>query len=354
MAFRTYDGVHTNHIESLHKQIKTELDKRRGHMPTGVNRIIVAMAATSLYRFDRIWRSVTDGSDMLDTITGENPLVSAFKVLRWMGTEGVSLYEPTAGEIAGLPSLTEEVDHIFWQIKTATAHISAAEPKTDEEARQLRNEVSRAIAAVPNQPCPTIGHHPHRVDPQAAAGVTPTYAARYARKSAATAAKKEATTPIAKRQKNAVSPKVAEAVSPDAVPKRRGRPPGSGKKDPNSVPSPNEWASMAPAVDHQALERLKLLDEQEAQRRREYDAKMEATISSRHYQRVGDLEYTPVYERCDLATINEPQPPDTVWASQPMFPLPSAIAAASAAASASVLRKGAAHIISKSLQYLQK
>ena len=137
VCFRTWDGVHTNHIESLHRRLKTQLSKMRTVLGSSEDRIVAVMAGAALYRAGR---GVT-----VNTTTR---LQRAFKVVRWMATEGVDIYIPSP--MGNCTSLTEEADSTWRQVAPVTAGLVTARADSDEDKIRLKREMSQLIDQATN------------------------------------------------------------------------------------------------------------------------------------------------------------------------------------------------------------
>ena len=169
IGFVAPNGVHTNHIESFHRQLKDETLSRRSKMPTGEGRIYAVMASSSLYRCGRVSRDTYgSGDERTSVVSGDSRLACAFKIVRWMATEGVSVYKPNTAELSAISeaniSLTVEADKMFAVISERAKSVRPPRNQTDSELRRYQLEFSTAIADAPtptaSQTGYQTGYHP--------------------------------------------------------------------------------------------------------------------------------------------------------------------------------------------------
>ena len=136
-------------------------------MPTGEGRIYAVMASSSLYRCGRVSRDTFGSADERTSVAaGDSRLACAFKIVRWMATEGVSIYKPNTAELSAIPeaniSLTVEADKMYAVVTEKAKDVRPPRNGTDSELRRYQLDFSAAVNdAVPAQ----TGYHPDTRQP---------------------------------------------------------------------------------------------------------------------------------------------------------------------------------------------
>ena len=164
VGFTTPSKVHTNHIESLHSRLKSEVKKRRNKLPVGEGRIYAVMACSAMYRCGRVSRDTFDTIDeRTSTASGESRVACAFKILRWMAQEGVDVWKPSPAQLAEIPeaniSLCVEADKVYAVVLAKTNDVrNRPAPRTAGEIRRYELDFAAAIADGPT--AQRVGYHP--------------------------------------------------------------------------------------------------------------------------------------------------------------------------------------------------